>query len=81
MPTTITVKNIPDALYERLRAAAQIQHRSINSELIACLERTLLPKRVSVEERLARARRLRASVSRPPVSRAEIARAIRAGRP
>lgn len=81
MPTTITVKNIPDALYERLRAAAQLQHRSINSELIACLERTLLPRRVSVEERLARARRLRASVSRPAVSRAEIVRAIRAGRP
>lgn len=81
MPASITVKNIPDAVYERLRASAETHHRSINSELIACLERTLLPSRISVEERLARARQLRAGISRPGVSRRAIARAIRAGRP
>jgi plasmid stability protein len=81
MPASITVKNIPDAVYERLRLAAQTQHRSINSEIIACLERALMPRRISAEERLASARQLRAAIRRPAVSRREISRAIRAGRP
>jgi plasmid stability protein len=81
VPATITVKNIPDAIYGRLRVAAQTHHRSINSELIACLERALLPRRISVEERIDRARQLRAAVRRPAIGRREIAQAIRAGRP
>ena len=81
MPTSITVKNIPDAVYDRLRVSAETHHRSINSELIDCLERTLLPRRINVEERLVRARQLRAAVGRPTVSRRDISRAIRAGRP
>ena len=40
----ITVKNIPDDLYENLKLAAQVNHRSINSEIIACLEKELLLK-------------------------------------
>jgi antitoxin FitA len=35
--TTITVKHIPDALYERLKLTAKTNHRSINSEIIACI--------------------------------------------
>jgi hypothetical protein len=33
----VTVKNLPDDLYERLKANAQAHHRSINGELIATL--------------------------------------------
>ena len=81
MPVSITAKNIPDAVYDRLRISAESHHRSINSELIACLERALLPQRISVEERLVRARLLRAAVRRPGVRRHDVSRAIRAGRP
>ncbi len=81
MPASITIKNIPDAVYERLRVSAETHHRSLNSELIACLEQALLPRRNTVEERLTRARQLRSGVTRPGVSRRQIARAIRAGRP
>jgi antitoxin FitA len=57
MPTTITLKNIPDELYDRLKAAAKAHRRSINSEAIVCLEGALAtPRRITAEERIARAR-------------------------
>ena len=62
MPTTLTLKNIPDDVYERLKAAAETHRRSLNSEAIVCLESVLLPGRVPVGERLARARALRATL-------------------
>ncbi|NBU24975.1 MAG: Arc family DNA-binding protein [Gammaproteobacteria bacterium] len=64
MPTTLTLKNIPDEVYERLRASAQDHRRSLNSEAIVCLESVLIPERVPVAERLARARSLRAALPR-----------------
>ena len=62
MPTTLTLKNIPDAVYERLKAAAEQHRRSMNSEAIVCLEAVLLPTQVAPAERLARARALRAAL-------------------
>ena len=59
MPTTLTLKNIPDEVYARLKFAAELHRRSLNSEAIVCLESVLLPGRVSVSERLTRARALR----------------------
>ena len=59
MPMTITLKNIPDAIYARLRQSADLHHRSLNSEAIACLERVLLPVTIQPEERLLRIQRLR----------------------
>lgn len=59
MPTTLTLKNIPDAVYEQLKLSAQAHRRSMNSEAIVCLENALLPTRTTVAERLARARELR----------------------
>lgn len=62
MPTTLTLKNIPDAVYERLKVAAQMHRRSLNSEAIVCLESVLLPTKTPPSERLARARELRAAL-------------------
>ncbi|MCL2162097.1 MAG: Arc family DNA-binding protein [Betaproteobacteria bacterium] len=62
MPTTLTLKNIPDEVYERLKASAKTHRRSLNSEAIVCLESMLFPKHVSVGDRLARARALRAAL-------------------
>lgn len=59
MATTLTLKNIPDEVYERLKAAAEAHRRSLNSEAIVCLESVLLPGRIDPGERLARARALR----------------------
>lgn len=62
MPTTLTLKNIPDEVYERLKVAAGLHRRSLNSEAIVCLEAVLAPTRIPPDERLARARRLRAGM-------------------
>ena len=43
MPTTLTLKNIPDEVYNRLRRAAETNRRSLNSEAIVRLEATLVP--------------------------------------
>ncbi len=62
MPTTLTLKGIPDDVYERLKASAEAHRRSLNSEAIVCLETVLLPGKMPPTERLARAQALRASL-------------------
>ena len=81
MATTITLKNIPDEIYASLKQAAEVHHRSINSEVIACLERVLMPARPSAEEHLARARQIRDTLGAQAFSAADIAAAIEQGRP
>ena len=59
---SLTIKNIPDDLYEHLKQAANAHHRSINSELIYCLERTLLPTKLSSSDLKEAAKLLRGRV-------------------
>lgn len=80
MPVSLTLKNIPDAVYERLKTAAELHRRSLNSEAIVCLESVLLPSRVAPADRLARARELRASLPQGQFAAQEIDAAKRAGR-
>ncbi len=42
MPT-LTIKKVPQDLYEKLRERAALHRRSMNSEAIACLEQLLVP--------------------------------------
>jgi len=56
---TVTVKNIPDELYERLKTVAEINRRSINSEIIVCIENAVMSRRINPDEVLENARRLR----------------------
>ena len=65
MPTTLTLKNIPDEVYERLKTAAEAHRRSLNSEAIVCLEAVLIPTKMTPGDRLARARRLRSTLDTP----------------
>lgn len=81
MPTTLTLKNIPDAVYERLKNSADSHRRSLNSEAIVCLESVLLPTRIVPGERLARARELRAALPRGKFKASDIDAAKRAARP
>ena len=81
MTTTITLKNVPDALHGRLRAAAAAHRRSINSEAIVCLEAALSGQQVSVDDRLARARLLRATLNDGRFAADEIDALKRDGRP
>ncbi len=80
MPTTLTLKNIPDSVYERLKAAAELHRRSMNSEAVVCLEAVLSPTRVGPTERLARARELRAVLKPAKFLARDIDALKRAGR-
>ena len=62
MPSTLTLKDIPDEIYDRLKAAAKAHRCSPSSEAIACLKSVLMPERVSAIARLERARALRAEL-------------------
>lgn len=79
MPS-ITVKNIPEPIYKKLKQQAESQHRSMNSEIIACLERAVEPKRVSSDEILRQARMMRRKV-KGSLSAGEIQDIIDQGRP
>lgn len=80
MPTTLTLKNIPDEIYERLKASAQAHRRSLNGEAIVCLEFVLMPGRMEPAERLARARALRHSLKTKAASARDIDAFKREGR-
>lgn len=62
MPTTLTLKNIPDDVYARLKQSAEANRRSMNSEALVCLEGALLAGKLPPAERLARARALRSAL-------------------
>lgn len=38
---TITVKNIPENIYQDLKRLAKLRHRSVNNEIIVCIEKAL----------------------------------------
>ena len=76
MSTSITLKNIPDPIYQRIKLAAKRHHRSMNNEIIACLEQALAPQPVDIETRLDRARRLRTQFSGPDLKVEDITSAI-----
>lgn len=69
MPVNLSIKNVPDALADKLRANAQRNHRSLQKELLSVLEqaadphevafagaRTAASGRLSIEEIARRAR-------------------------
>ncbi|MBL4622558.1 MAG: Arc family DNA-binding protein [Immundisolibacteraceae bacterium] len=76
----ITIKNIPDELYHQLKQVAKQHHRSINSEVIVCLKRALLPSQTPPAERLNDIRALRSQITANRVTAADIATAINDGR-
>jgi antitoxin FitA len=77
MPT-LTLKNIPDDLHARLKASAEKNRRSLNSEVLARLERDFAAPTVDPD---ALARELKAFVTRlPRVAHAPVARYKRRGR-
>ena len=81
MPTTLTLKNIPEEVYERLKASARAHRRSLNNEAIVCLETVLASGRTPATERLARARALRATLPEGRFHAPEIDEFKRTGRP
>lgn len=78
---TLTLKNVPEDLRQRLKESAARHHRSINGEAISCLERVLASNRLDPLEFLARARALRARMPRVFVTQRDLRIAKDKGRP
>ena len=77
---SLTIKNIPDDLYEHLKQAANAHHRSVNSELIVCLEKALMPTKVTGNELKDAAKLLRDKVASQHIDADEINAAKNQGR-
>jgi antitoxin FitA len=77
---TVTVKNIPDELYERLKSSAETNRRSINGEIIVCIEKAVMSRRINIDEVIKNARRLRQLTAGHPVGDEEFDRAKAEGR-
>ena len=78
--TTFTLKGIPDDLYERLKQRAAENRRSINREMLVCLEEALLGKRVNQVEMLAKVDAVRERLGMRPYTQAALDAAKRRGR-
>ncbi len=65
---TITVKKIPDDLYNELKEKAGINHRSINSEIIMCIKSAVRRKRIDPNDFIARIEALQKEITIPALT-------------
>lgn len=79
MPT-LTIKGLPMKLYQRLKLRAAKHRRSLNSEVIVCLEQAVDVPTLDPKAWLAEADRLRVELALPPVDEASLRRAKSRGR-
>lgn len=70
----ITVKNIPDDVYNQLKQRARLNRRSINQEIIVCIESRVQGAVVEPEKLLKTARRLRKKTAAHPIRNEELSR-------
>ncbi|HTU01766.1 MAG TPA: Arc family DNA-binding protein [Candidatus Sulfotelmatobacter sp.] len=78
---TLTLKNVPDDVLERLKTRAERQGRSVNREAIAILGAAVQPATpVDTEALLARLRATRVTLRGKPLSNEELTRYKREGR-
>lgn len=77
---SLTIKNIPERVYKNLKRRAELHRRSINSEVINCLEKATSSQKVDVESVLKEARELRKRIGLK-VSNKELCKLKDEGRP
>ena len=68
---TMTLKNIPEPLLARVRVQAERNHRSVNQEVIRCLDQAVAPSPMSAAAFLKDIRALRSKMSRKGVTLTE----------
>ena len=76
MPLSLSIKNVPDELAQRLRERAERNRRSLQGELLVILDEATTP-RLGPAEALAR---VRALGLRTPAESARMIRRMRDGR-
>lgn len=80
MPS-LTLRDIPEDLYRRLKERAATRHRSMNGEVLTILERALASGRLPAEPILERARELQEGAELPPLDDDFLRSARGRGRP
>ncbi len=58
----LTIKNIPDKVYRKLKHRAERHKRSLNSEILRCLESSVESGKVNAQELIKKARVIRESI-------------------
>lgn len=76
---SITIKNLPAELHERLKSVALRNRRSLQNEIVSCLEHHVERIPPSKEDLLAQAAELRAKL--PSVDHGLVGGLRRSGRP
>lgn len=59
MPTNITIRDIPDDVYEKLKRQAELHHRSINSEVIVYLKKMVKSHHRDPAQIIAQAKKIK----------------------
>lgn len=77
---TITVKNIPPDLYKKLKQIAKENRRSVNSEIILCIERAVGSQRIDTGTFLQRIEQLQKGLDLPEIADAGLEKARDEGR-
>ena len=77
---TVTIKNLPDDLYELIKKNAASNYRSINGEIIFRLERSLKQKK-EADKLLQRIENLQKTAQIPELTQDVLKKARETGRP
>ena len=76
----LTLKNVPESLLRRLRAQAEANRRSVNSEILTLLDAALESRRPNLDTVLAEVGEIHRRYEITELSTTEVRRAIRRGR-
>jgi len=77
---TLTIKNVPREIYERIKSQAKGNHRSINGEVLSILEQAISLPPIDVQETLKRTRKIRELTANYTITADEIEKLINEGR-
>lgn len=77
---TLTIDNVPYALYQQVQQRAAQHHRTLNEELLVSLKQVVSAPQAEVAAILASARELRKKTAHCPLTEAEITAAKNEGR-
>jgi antitoxin FitA len=80
MPT-LTIKNLPDEVYQELKRRAEENRRSLNGEVVYSLEQLIRGEPAARQPTVADFRALRERYPLPSLSPEDLERAISEGRP
>lgn len=80
MTINLSIKGLPDDVYERLKEIAAANRRSLNGQILAILEAEVLPRRRPAKEQLVAIRAARSRLEQTAFDHDEIDHIKRAGR-